>query len=139
MLVKKYMKYIKEFSDYSKKFEPEEITELRDAYNDIVDDLDLYDSERIFNVNDSSFRAYIRGDIVKIWIRTIITERTSSVLGWRMLPPLQKEMDFHDLQVKKLEGHIQRLRNMGYRVDVKDMTIGNSENHINGVIIEITK
>ena len=136
------MKYIKEFSDYSKKFEPDEVRELKDVYNDIVDDLDLYDHpHQILNVDDSCFREYKTGDIIKIWIRTIVTERTSSVLGGKMLHPLQKELDYHESQVKKLEGHIQRLRNMGYVVNVKDLLTGDmpSEFHINGVIIEITK
>jgi hypothetical protein len=66
------VKYIKEFSDYSKKFEPDEVLELKDVYKDIVDDLDLYDHpHQILNVHDSCFREYKTGDIIKIWIRTI--------------------------------------------------------------------
>jgi len=53
------MKYIKEFSEHSKKFEPDEVRELKDAYNDIVDDLDLYDNPRqILNVDDSCLIIY---------------------------------------------------------------------------------
>jgi len=40
------MKYIREFSEVSDpKFTPDEIMNIKDVYNDIVDDLDLYDNK----------------------------------------------------------------------------------------------
>lgn len=41
------MKYIKELSEFDNdnKFNTDEVRELKDVYNEIVDDLDLYDNK----------------------------------------------------------------------------------------------
>ena len=76
------MKYIKEYSEYdSKQFTPEDVEELKDVYQDIVDDLGLYDNPfrgqlQILKVDDSTFQLpnKYEGKMCKIFIRTIVTE-----------------------------------------------------------------
>jgi hypothetical protein len=136
------MKYIKEYSEYdSKQFTPEDVEELKDVYQDIVDDLGLYDNQLfILKVNDSLFDFGKKE--IKIFIRTIVSEWTST---YDLSEPSDEEMDKHNHMLKLLEPHITRIRNMGYIVEVKDMLVGNPPAIpsrgmvINGIEIHITK
>lgn len=136
------MKYLKEYSEHisyeSDQFTPEDIEELQDVYQDIVDDLGLYDSPfQIHKVDDSSFqlpRKY-EGKMCKIFIRTIVSEL------WHfgeMKELTKEEIEYNNQKLKQLEPHLERIKRMGYVVKVKDLMIG-QENLINGIIIEITK
>jgi hypothetical protein len=124
------MKYIKEYSEYdSKQFTPEDVEELKDVYQDIVDDLGLYDNPFfILKVNDSLFDFGKKE--IKIFIRTIVSNYFGT---YDLSEPSDEEMDKHNGMLKLLEPHITRIRNMGYIVEVKDMLL------INGIEIHITK
>jgi hypothetical protein len=135
------MKYIKEYSEY-KQFTPEDVEELKDVYQDIVDDLGLYDSPfQILKVDDSSFQLpnKYEGKMCKIFIRTIVTEM------WHfgeMKEVTKEELNHHNHMLQLLEPHITRIKNMGYIIIVKDMLssftkIGYS--NIDGIEIHITK
>ena len=140
------LKYLKEYSQYlayeSDEFTPEDVEELSDVYQDIVDDLGLYDvPEMDFKVDDSSFQLpkNYEGKMCKIFIRTIVTEM------WHfgeMKEVTKEELDHHNHILQLLEPHITRIRNMGYIIIVKDMLssftkIGYS--NIDGIEIQITK
>lgn len=145
------MKYIKEYSEYdSKQFTPEEVEELKDVYQDIVDDLGLYDTVgldfcypafQILKVDDSTFQLpnKYEGKMCKIFIRTIVTEM------WHfgeMKEVTKEELNHHNHMLQLLEPHITRIKNMGYIIIVKDMLssftkIGYS--NIDGIEIQITK
>ena len=140
------LKYLKEYSQYlayeSDEFTPEDVEELSDVYQDIVDDLGLYDvPEMDFKVDDSSFQLpkNYEGKMCKIFIRTIVTEM------WHfgeMKEVTKEELDHHNHILQLLEPHITRIRNMGYTIIVKDMLssftkIGYS--NIDGIEIHITK
>ena len=140
------LKYLKEYSQYlayeSDEFTPEDVEELSDVYQDIVDDLGLYDvPEMDFKVDDSSFQLpkNYEGKMCKIFIRTIVTEM------WHfgeMKEVTKEELDHHNHILQLLEPHITRIRNMGYTIIVKDMLssftkIGYS--NIDGIEIQITK
>ena len=137
------MKYIKEYSEYdSKQFTPEDVEELKDVYQDIVDDLGLYDNQLfILKLNDSSFDLFGKKEI-KIFIRTIVSNYFGT---YDLSEPSDEEMDKHNGMLKLLEPHITRIRNMGYIVEVKDMLVGNPPaipsrgKVINGIEIHITK
>jgi len=137
------MKYIKEYSEYdSKQFTPEDVEELKDVYQDIVDELDLYDNQLfIHKLNDSSFDLFGKKEI-KILIRTIVSNYFGT---YDLSEPSDEEMDKHNHMLKLLEPHITRIRNMGYIVEVKDMLVGNPPAIpsrgmvINGIEIHITK
>jgi hypothetical protein len=135
------MKYIKEYSEY-KQFTPEDVEELKDVYQDIVDDLGLYDNPfQILKVDDSSFQLpnKYEGKMCKIFIRTIVTEM------WHfgeMKEVTKEELNHHNHMLQLLEPHITRIKNMGYIIIVKDMLssftkIGYS--NIDGIEIHITK
>jgi hypothetical protein len=135
------MKYIKEYSEY-KQFTPEDVEELKDVYQDIVDDLGLYDNPfQILKVDDSSFQLpnKYEGKMCKIFIRTIVTEM------WHfgeMKEVTKEELNHHNHMLQLLEPHITRIKNMGYIIIVKDMLssftkIGYS--NIDGIEIQITK
>ena len=144
------MKYIKEYSEYdSKQFTPEDVEELKDVYQDIVDDLGLYDNPRShWVVNDSNFYLFGKKPNLAEWkkigifIRTIVSEWTGT---YDLSEPSDEEMDKHNHMLKLLEPHITRIRNMGYIVEVKDMLVGNPPAIpsrgmvINGIEIHITK
>ena len=140
------LKYLKEYSQYlayeSDEFTPEDVEELSDVYQDIVDDLGLYDvPEMDFKVDDSSFQLpkNYEGKMCKIFIRTIVTEI------WHfgeMKEVSKEELNHHNHILQLLEPHITRIRNMGYTIIVKDMLssftkIGYS--NIDGIEIQITK
>ena len=137
------MKYIKEYSEYdSKQFTPEDVEELKDVYQDIVDDLGLYDNQLfILKLNDSSFDLFGKKEI-KIFIRTIVSNYFGT---YDLSEPSDEEMDKHNDMLKLLEPHITRIRNMGYIVEVKNMLVGNASGIrsrgkvINGIEIHITK
>jgi hypothetical protein len=135
------MKYIKEYSEY-KQFTPEDVEELKDVYQDIVDDLGLYDNPfQILKVDDSSFQLpnKYEGKMCKIFIRTIVTEM------WHfgeMKEVTKEELNHHNHMLQLLEPHITRIKNMGYIIIVKDLLssftkIGYS--NIDGIEINITK
>jgi hypothetical protein len=135
------MKYIKEYSEY-KQFTPEDVEELKDVYQDIVDDLGLYDNPfQILKVDDSSFQLpnKYEGKMCKIFIRTIVTEM------WHfgeMKEVTKEELNHHNHMLQLLEPHITRIKNMGYIIIVKDLLssftkIGYS--NIDGIEIQITK
>ena len=116
--------------------------ELSDVYQDIVDDLGLYDvPEMDFKVDDSTFQLpnKYEGKMCKIFIRTIVTEM------WHfgeMKEVTKEELNHHNHMLQLLEPHITRIRNMGYTIIVKDMLssftkIGYS--NIDGIEIQITK
>ena len=94
------LKYLKEYSQYlayeSDEFTPEDVEELSDVYQDIVDDLGLYDvPEMDFKVDDSSFQLpkNYEGKMCKIFIRTIVTEM------WHfgeMKEVTKEELDHHN-------------------------------------------
>jgi hypothetical protein len=137
------MKYIKEYSEYDyKQFTPEDVEELKDVYQDIVDDLGLYDNPfQILKVDDSTFQLpnKYEGKMCKIFIRTIVTEM------WHfgeMKEVTKEELNHHNHMLQLLEPHITRIKNMGYIIIVKDMLssftkIGYS--NIDGIEIQITK
>lgn len=140
------LKYLKEYSQYlayeSDEFTPEDVEELSDVYQDIVDDLGLYDvPEMDFKVDDSTFQLpnKYEGKMCKIFIRTIVTEM------WHfgeMKEVTKEELNHHNHMLQLLEPHITRIRNMGYTIIVKDMLssftkIGYS--NIDGIEIHITK
>ena len=145
------MKYIKEYSEYDyKQFTPEDVEELKDVYQDIVDDLGLYDTVgldfcypafQILKVDDSTFQLpnKYEGKMCKIFIRTIVTEM------WHfgeMKEVTKEELNHHNHILQLLEPHITRIKNMGYIIIVKDMLssftkIGYS--NIDGIEIQITK
>jgi hypothetical protein len=137
------MKYIKEYSEYDyKQFTPEDVEELKDVYQDIVDDLGLYDNPfQILKVDDSTFQLpnKYEGKMCKIFIRTIVTEM------WHfgeMKEVTKEELNHHNHMLQLLEPHITRIKNMGYIIIVKDMLssftkIGYS--NIDGIEIHITK
>ena len=145
------MKYIKEYSEYDyKQFTPEDVEELKDVYQDIVDDLGLYDTVgldfcypafQILKVDDSTFQLpnKYEGKMCKIFIRTIVTEM------WHfgeMKEVTKEELNHHNHMLQLLEPHITRIKNMGYIIIVKDMLssftkIGYS--NIDGIEIQITK
>ena len=135
------MKYIKEYSEY-KQFTPEDVEELKDVYQDIVDNLGLYDNPfQILKVDDSSFQLpnKYEGKMCKIFIRTIVTEM------WHfgeMKEVTKEELNHHNHMLQLLEPHITRIKNMGYIIIVKDLLssftkIGYS--NIDGIEIQITK
>jgi hypothetical protein len=133
------MKYIKEYSDYSNQFTTEDVQELKDVYQDIIEDLDLYDNTfQVLGINDATFqepRKY-EGKMCKIFIRTIVTEM------WHfgeMKEVTKEELKYHNHVLQSLEPHITRIRNMGYVVEVKNLSTGKFNDVINGLIIVITK
>ena len=140
------LKYLKEYSQYlayeSDEFTPEDVEELSDVYQDIVDDLGLYDvPEMDFKVDDSSFQLpkNYEGKMCKIFIRTIVTEM------WHfgeMKEVTKEELDHHNHILQLLEPHITRIRNMGYIIIVKDMLAAFTKIgylNIDGIEIQITK
>jgi hypothetical protein len=135
------MKYIKEYSEY-KQFTPEDVEELKDVYQDIVDDLGLYDNPfQILKVDDSSFQLpnKYEGKMCKIFIRTIVTEM------WHfgeMKEVTKEELNHHNHMLQLLEPHITRIKNMGYIIIVKDMLAAFTKigySNIDGIEIQITK
>ena len=131
------MKYIKEYSEYNQ-FTTEDVEELKDVYQDIVDDLGLYDNPfQILKVDDSSFQLpnKYEGKMCKIFIRTIVTEM------WHfgeMKEVTKEELNHHNHMLQLLEPHITRIKNMGYIIIVKDLL----DRHFrfgNGIEIHITK
>jgi hypothetical protein len=143
------MKYIKEYSEY-KQFTPEDVEELKDVYQDIVDDLGLYDNPfQILKVDDSSFQLpnKYEGKMCKIFIRTIVTEM------WHfgeMKEVTKEELNHHNHMLQLLEPHITRIKNMGYIIIVKDRPIFKTDGmlaaftkigylNIDGIEIHITK
>jgi hypothetical protein len=137
------MKYIKEYSEYDyKQFTPEDVEELKDVYQDIVDDLGLYDNPfQILKVDDSSFQLpnKYEGKMCKIFIRTIVTEM------WHfgeMKEVTKEELNHHNHMLQLLEPHITRIKNMGYIIIVKDMLAAFTKIgylNIDGIEIHITK
>jgi hypothetical protein len=137
------MKYIKEYSEYdSKQFTPEDVEELKDVYQDIVDDLGLYDNPfQILKVDDSTFQLpnKYEGKMCKIFIRTIVTEM------WHfgeMKEVTKEELNHHNHMLQLLEPHITRIKNMGYIIIVKDMLAAFTKIgylNIDGIEIQITK
>ena len=140
------LKYLKEYSQYlayeSDEFTPEDVEELSDVYQDIVDDLGLYDvPEMDFKVDDSSFQLpkNYEGKMCKIFIRTIVTEM------WHfgeMKEVTKEELDHHNHILQLLEPHITRIKNMGYIIIVKDMLAAFTKIgylNIDGIEIQITK
>lgn len=137
------MKYIKEYSEYdSKQFTPEDVEELKDVYQDIVDDLGLYDNPfQILKVDDSTFQLpnKYEGKMCKIFIRTIVTEM------WHfgeMKEVTKEELNHHNHMLQLLEPHITRIKNMGYIIIVKDMLAAFTKIgylNIDGIEIHITK
>ena len=140
------LKYLKEYSQYlayeSDEFTPEDVEELSDVYQDIVDDLGLYDvPEMDFKVDDSSFQLpkNYEGKMCKIFIRTIVTEM------WHfgeMKEVTKEELDQHNHILQLLEPHITRIKNMGYIIIVKDMLAAFTKIgylNIDGIEIQITK
>jgi len=137
------MKYIKEYSEYDyKQFTPEDVEELKDVYQDIVDDLGLYDNPfQILKVDDSSFQLpnKYEGKMCKIFIRTIVTEM------WHfgeMKEVTKEELNHHNHMLQLLEPHITRIKNMGYIIIVKDLLdlqFRFGYPNINGIEIHITK
>jgi hypothetical protein len=135
------MKYIKEYSEY-KQFTPEDVEELKDVYQDIVDNLGLYDNPfQILKVDDSSFQLpnKYEGKMCKIFIRTIVTEM------WHfgeMKEVTKEELNHHNHMLQLLEPHITRIKNMGYIIIVKDLLdlqFRFGYPNINGIEIHITK
>jgi hypothetical protein len=130
------MKYIKEYSDYSNQFTTEDVQELKDVYQDIIEDLDLYDNTfQVLGVNDATFqepRRYLH-KICKIFIRTIVTDLDPKEL------PSDEEMSNHLRVSRLLQTHLERIKNMGYVVEVKNLSTGKFNDVINGLIIVITK
>ena len=137
------LKYLKEYSQYlayeSDEFTPEDVEELSDVYQDIVDDLGLYDNPfQILKVDDSTFQLPNKYE-GKMCIRTIVTEM------WHfgeMKEVTKEELNHHNHMLQLLEPHITRIKNMGYIIIVKDMLssftkIGYS--NIDGIEIHITK
>lgn len=138
------MKYIKEYSEHLSyelnQFTPEDIEELQDVYQDIVDDLGLYDSPfQIHKVDDSSFQLpkKYEGKMCKIFIRTIVTEL------WHfgeMKDVTKEELEYNKEKLEQLEPHIERIKRMGYEVEVKDLKKGPEKDFVvNGIVLEITK
>lgn len=134
------MKYLKEYSEHSQ-FTTEDIEELKDVYQDIVDDIGLYDNPfQILNVDDSSFQLpkKYEGKMCKIFIRTIVSEM------WHfgeMKELTKEEIEYNNQKLKQLEPHLERIKRMCYGIKVKDLMTGPAQNDliINGILIEITK
>ena len=138
------LKYLKEYSDYlaykPNQFTPEDIEELQDVYQDIVDELGLYDNPfMILKVDDSSFQLpkKYKGKMCKIFIRTIVSEL------WHfgeMKDITKEELEYNKEKLEQLKPHIERIKRMGYEVEVKDLKIGPEKDFVvNGIVLEITK
>lgn len=138
------LKYLKEYSEYlayeSDQFTPEDIEELQDVYQDIVDDLGLYDNPfMILKVDDSSFQLpkKYEGKMCKIFIRTIVSEL------WHfgeMKDITKEELEYNKEKLEQLKPHIERIKRMGYEVEVKDLKIGPEKDFVvNGIVLEIMK
>ena len=133
------LKYLKEYSDYlayeSDQFTPEDVEELLDVYQDIVDELGLYDNPfMILKVDDSSFQLpkKYKGKMCKIFIRTIATGFGDEVSS--------EEVEYHKQKLKELEPHLERIKRMGYIVEVLNLLTGPKQNLVvNGSEIQITK
>lgn len=134
------MRYIKEYSEHSQ-FTTEDIEELKDVYQDIVDDIGLYDNPfQILNVYDSSFhfKSPLYSSTCKIFIRTIVSEM------WHFgeYKDITKEqMENHNRVKELLKPHLERITNMGYKVVEKDIidSFNSQDKVINGIVVEITK
>lgn len=141
------MKYLKEYSQHvtylPNQFTPEDIEELQDVYQDIVDELGLYDNPfKVLQVDDSSFQLpkKYEGKMCKIFIRTIVSEiSVQQSIGW-FKDVTAEEMEKHNQMLKEVQPHIERIKRMGYKVECKNLETGNYSNmNVNGIIIEITK
>lgn len=126
------------YNSYSNQFTTEDVQELKDVYQDIIEDLDLYDNTfQVLGVNDATFQEPRRyeGKMCKIFIRTIVTDLDTKEL------PSDEEMSNHLRVSRLLQTHLERIKNMGYVVEVKSKfndVIGFAL-IINGLIIVITK
>ena len=138
------MKYIKEYSQIyeDNNFSESEVDELRDVYLDIIDDLDLYDNKyQIYNIDDSTFREPSKSlgfDKCKIYIRTIVSYQIFSQRGDVRIITDGEGIKKHNKKLDLLAPHLERIKRMGYKLEVKNL-IGQNADIINGIEIIITK